>query len=244
VTPSAAHADAACPGPGAAALARLATKAWRYWREHGLRQTLYRIQRRRRFAIYAKDLTRGEPVPDHPDVRFRVATADDVPLLREASAGYWDPAIDGRMDERLRSGDLAVVGVSAAAPTEVVYLSWVSSRDWLFDLVFEGRPPADQACSRRLWVPAAHRRRGLARRGLAQAEHAAAGRGIRRLWAFVLASNKPSCRLHERAGYDCRGVVRVGRCLGRRVAEVRWSGRRRWTSLLRGGPSAPADESA
>ena len=226
---------------------RLVPKAWRYCREYGLRKTLYRLHRRRRFVIYAKNLTRGEPISEYPDVYFRVANEADLPLLLKSAGACWHPAIDGDMGDRLRSNDLAVLGVSAANPDEVLYASWVSSHDWLFDILHTDRtdrPRPDEECSRRIWVPTEHRRRGLAHRGLNYVECVAANRGVRRLWAFVLASNKPSRRLHELAGYESLGAIRIGRCLGKRCAEVRWKKRWRWTGLEWPEPPDHADDSA
>ena len=209
----------------------LLAKAWAYYREYGLRALRHRIHRRRRFDIYRKELAAPPPAAGGADLDFRLAGPDDLDMLCDVLADYWGPDRREEIARRLERGDRAVLGFEAAEPGDLVYVSWLSRDDRLFEAVFGGRLGEEHACSRRIWVPPAHRGRGVAGRGLAEVERVARAAGVGVLWAFILRSNRASRRLHERLGYERRGTLRLGRFLGRRFAEVRWTGRRGWRKL-------------
>lgn len=210
-------------------------KTWAYYRQYGLRSLVHRIHRRRRFVIYTKCIAAVERPKEYPDVEFRVAGPDDVPLLSALDGGSEEVLGLPSSEERLASGDLALIGAVPDDCNEVMYVSWVCRNDPLFRLLFGDGADWNRAdrCSRRMWVPERYRRQGLARRGLAFAEWAAAQAGVCRLWAFILRSNRPSVALHRGLGYEEYGTLRVGRCLGKRVAELRCRGKRRWHALPR-----------
>ena len=208
----------------------LIRKALSYYREHGLKELIYRIHRRRRFIIYVKEIQSPRAPSAYPDVVFAEAGLDDAAPMAK-TLEYWGHGREALVKDLLADGDVATIGFSPQDRSEVMYVSWLSTRDTLFDTLFGEEADAEDACSRRVWVPEAYRRRGLARRGLKFAESVAAAHGIRRIWVFVFSGNKPSRRLHEQLGYQEHGVLRLGRYLGKRFAEVKRRDTKGWCPL-------------
>lgn len=207
-------------------------KAWRYYREYGCKEFLRRVQRRRRFVVFVKEVDAGTARGAlDADVSFRVARHDDAALLAEANVPEEAVFDKARPADRIASDDVAILGVSPDGTGKLLYVSWISRHDRLFRLLLDGPASANDACSRRIWTPEPVRRRGLARRGLRYAEKVAHDAGVPRLWAFVLAGNRASLALHRKLGYEQAGVLRVGRHLGRRIADYRPTGQRRWQPL-------------
>ena len=217
-------------------------KAWSYYRENGLVELTHRIHRRRRFSVYVKDVTRSvAPPADDQDITFRVAAAGQEGLVAQGLT-HWGDRGEQAIGNLMRQGDLAVVGVTTAQPPKVAFVSWLSRRDGLLLTLHGQDPPPGEVCSRRIWVPEPFRRHGYARRGLVFLDRAALQAGYQRIWAFVIRGNVASCRLHERMGYDEYGVLRLGRRFGRRFAERRLVGQRRWQPLKPWDPDASASD--
>ena len=190
-----------------------------------------RIQHCETFAVFTKTLVTKQAEQVYPDVDFRVAVAADERLLKGHTLLWEESQGLPGASSRLKAGDLAVLGVASGDPTEVLYISWVTREDKLFCMCADSSESVPQACSRRIWVPAQHRRRRLAERGLLFAENAAFDAGVRRLWAFALRDNEASIRLHEKLGYRQTGFLRIGRRLGKRIAQMQRSGTRHWQDL-------------
>ena len=106
----------------------LVVKAWRYYREHGLRDFAHRIHRRRKFFVYVKDLPAPPPVPEDPEVCFRLAGPEDVDWLA-GQLTHWGSGAREALGEMLRAGDRAVIGVRRCGRGGLTYISWLSSRD-------------------------------------------------------------------------------------------------------------------
>jgi RimJ/RimL family protein N-acetyltransferase len=206
-------------------------KAWAYYHEFGPREFIRRIQHRKVFSVFTKKLADHQVQHVFDDVEFRVASTADIPLLNENTL-RWE-VVKGRSGaaDRMEAGDIAILGVSTSNRSNVLYISWVTRDDQLFRICADPSKLATQACSRRIWVPDQYRRMRLAERGLSVAENAAFQSGIRQLWAFALSFNAPSIRLHEKLGYENLGLVRVGRHLGKRIAQTQLHGSRSWQDV-------------
>ncbi|MDZ7620559.1 MAG: GNAT family protein [Patescibacteria group bacterium] len=211
---------------------RLIVKAWHYYREYGLTELRYRIHGARRFAVLRKRL-QGEWVERaYRDVQFRVACPDDVAMVCGLYERYKRCEAPIDVVDRIRAHELTVLGVSPADSRMVMYVSVASRNNQLFGLLPEDVAGPDDACSQGIWVPSICRKQGIAVRGLGFVEYAAAQAGVRQLWAFVKVGNAASLALHQTLGYEQFGLLRAGRRLGTRMAELRQTGQRGWQSLV------------
>lgn len=221
----------------------LLAKAWRYYRNYGFREFVNRIHRRRLFVVFVKNVDAHSRISaTYPDVVFRVAESGEKAVLE------WMKTTGDDMDEEVGgiaasdSRQLVIVGTSRTDLASPLYISLVSRRDRLFSLLPCALTGSNDACSRRIWVAEHARRRSMASRGLQFTEYAAHKAGVERLWAFVLRSNRASIALHRRLGYREVGMLRVGRCLGKRIAQFRGVGGRHWQELSMPKPSTTCEQ--
>lgn len=205
-------------------------KAWRYYREHGFRDFVYRIQRRLEYVVYVKRPQLRDAGAECAGVRFRVATEADAPLLA-GIVPHWGVDREQLIRRKLAAGEMAIVGIHTAGGRGA-YLSWLAASDPLMDTVLSLEPPKGDVCSRQIFVPEELRGRGVARAGLRFAEQVAAEQAWQRVWAFVFPDNASSLKLHDRLRYRCYGLLRVGRRLGRRYAQLKPAGESAWRPVV------------
>lgn len=206
-------------------------KAWAYYREHGLGALVARVHRRTTFVLFTKELNATTPRSEYHDVTFRVACERDVSLAASLHKRYDGCRAPHDLAERIRANELAVLGVSPTDPGDVVYVSVASANSRFFRLLPPQMTGPHDRCSQGIWVPGPYRGKGIAQRGVQFMEHAAYQAGAPRLWAFVKANNKASVALHRTLGYEQYGLFRAGRRFGKRIAQLRPAGQRRWQPL-------------
>jgi len=153
-------------------------------------------------------------------------------VFREAHAGELDWLTDqlvhmGRrrqelLERQFGPGDATVIGVTPDG-SEVIFHVWLSRESLAFDLLGPHVGPKDVS-TRRLWVSPAHRRRGIASKGLRFVDCVAAEKSYESICAFVEERNVPSRGLHEGLGYEDYGRIVLRSRFGRKFARVRCRG--------------------
>lgn len=130
------------------------------------------------------------PVPDAaPELRIRDARAADVPALLAIESQFPGDRIRGALFRDLIGHARATVRVAEIGGRIVGYHAvrrpWLRRLGWLYSLAVDG----------------AHRRRGIGRRLLADAEWVARRAGRRGLRLEVRQDNPAAIALYERGGY-------------------------------------------
>jgi RimJ/RimL family protein N-acetyltransferase len=140
------------------------------------------------------------------DLRLRTLTAEDAPLLVEATRAESGRALWGPHPSGPYSSEHARSALREWDPRAGGQVSVGVLRDGRLVGALGIMPDAPGSAELAYWVRPEERRRGIALRGLeALTDWAHTSGGLPRVWLEIDPDNAPSLRLAERAGYGMEG---------------------------------------
>ena len=191
---------------------RIATWAWRT----------------REYVFLNKSLSNEISDVESEEVYFQISRDDDIPWLCQNMQHLGENA-EKIIRQQFVGKDVTIVGRSKENPELMAFSAWLSNGDFAFNLLKNVVSPGDVSI-RRVWVPPAMRKKGLATFGMRYAEFAASRNNVRKIWSFVETDNINSLKLHDKLGYSTLGRIKMIKRFGRSSAKVKFNSGIKWQS--------------
>lgn len=178
-----------------------------------------RIYKSRNYIFFEKRLTNSCRDVNSNEYAFRIATKKDIHWICKSMDYHNDDLGQELINQQFQNNDITIIGWIHDRYESLVFSAWLSKDDYGLKILGDLVDGTDYSV-RRIWVPPAQRKKGIASLGMKHVELVAFSSGAKKIWSFVDENNYSSLLLHSKLDYTRVGKLALIRKWGRTIAKI------------------------